>query len=131
MPVLKKKNLDTLLQIWKLEYVILAPSRLGNDVLLAEYNPESFTLEYVNFTLPPKQYLFEMKEKLYDWEKNEDGSIKLKEPSLNIGSRILFGIRPCDAYSVAYMDKFFSENYSDPNFLAKRSKTYTVVLNCT
>lgn len=130
MPVLKKKNLDTLLQIWELEYVILAPSRFGNDVLLSEYNPETFTLDYVNFTLPPKQYLFEMKEKLYDWEKNEDGSIKLKEPALNIGSRILFGIRPCDAYSVAYMDKFFSETYSDPYFWAKRSKTYTVALNC-
>lgn len=130
MYALDKKNLKTLLNIWNSEYELFAPTKSGNDVILADYDEDKFTLDYINFTLPPKEFFFEMKEKLYEWRKSQNGSIELKTPEYNFNPKVLFGIRSCDAYSIAYMDKFFNENFIDPNYTARREKTYVIALNC-
>ena len=54
---------------------------------------------------------------------------KLLKLSLNNNS-ILFGIRSCDAYGIAYMDKFFLEDYVDEIYKKNRDATWIVAVNC-
>ncbi len=130
MYTLEKSKLTDLLNVWDKDHQLLCPARSGNDVILTDYEQDKFTLDYINFSLPPKEFLFEMKEKLYDWKKKQDGSFEIKAPEYNRETKILFGIRACDAYAIAYMDKFFTENFVDANYIARREATYVVALNC-
>lgn len=128
---LEKKNLKDLLKKWSESLKVLAPTRENDETLLLPYNENSFTMDYINFPLSIKEFFFEQKETLFKWNKTENG-IETFEPNYaEIEDKLLFGVRACDAYGVAYMDRFFTKDFIDGNYVHRKEKTWIVAVNCT
>jgi NAD(P)H-flavin reductase/ferredoxin len=130
MYLLKNENLDAVLKLWADSFQVYAPIKQEGEVQLLPYGEGSLVKNYRNFSMPFKKYLFGQKEVLFRWEK-EDGTIKtIPNDTTNYSKRVYFGLRPCDAYSIPYLDLFFYERYKDDNYVQKRVKAYIVALNC-
>jgi formate hydrogenlyase subunit 6/NADH:ubiquinone oxidoreductase subunit I len=131
MFLLKEKDLKELLSIWSREAQVYAPQIEEGQVMLLPYEESCFTMDYINFAFPVKEYMFKQKEILFNWE-NKNGSISVEVPrNLNKGRKIFFGVRSCDAYGIKYMDKFFLEGYKDEFYEKHRSDSIVVAVNCT
>ncbi|WP_352419050.1 4Fe-4S dicluster domain-containing protein [Proteiniborus sp.] len=132
MYLLKKSHLIEALDSWKEAFDVYAPMKHNGVVDLLPYmDSNDFTMEYVNFALPVKKYLFGQKEELFKWEKKGD-SIELSHINgEEFKERVYFGIRPCDTNSINYLDQFFYERYKDNIYAVKREKAYFIALNCT
>ena len=44
--------------------------------------------------------------------------------------RVLFGLRPCDAAAIEYLDEFYSRNFADPHYLTRRKNSLLLVVAC-
>lgn len=131
MFVLKKENLEALLNIWANEFEILAPQENEGQVMLLPYRNNNITLNYINLAFPVKEFVFKQKEKLFSWSSG-DGSLKVDPYHKQRNKKyILFGVRPCDAYGIAYMDKFFLEGFKDDIYEANRRDILIAAVNCT
>jgi len=85
-------------------------------------------LEYVNFPMPVPDCL--LPGTLFTWERKSQGM--QVSPCLEENpSQLFFGVRPCDVAGLARLDAFFSGEYADPQYLARRSAMSIVALNCT
>jgi len=131
MLMLNKKDITKLLDIWSRSFEVFAPARHQNeDVMLMPFDEKNFTMDYLNTSMPIKEYLFEQKENLYSWQK-KDKDIEITEfDAEGLKPRVLFGVRACDAYGIAYLDRFYIEEFRDHNYAGRREKTYIVVVNC-
>jgi NAD(P)H-flavin reductase/formate hydrogenlyase subunit 6/NADH:ubiquinone oxidoreductase subunit I len=131
MRILNKNDITKLLEIWSHSFEVYAPTRQQNeDVMLMPFSEKDFTMDYLNTTMPIKEYLFEQKENLYSWQK-KDSDIEITEfDAEGLKPRVLFGVRACDAYGIAYLDRFYIEEFRDYNYAGRREKTYIVVVNC-
>lgn len=130
MLTLKKENLHGLLKLWSKGFEVYAPMEEEGEVMLLPYEEDKLTLDYINFTFPVKEFLFKQRETLFKWERKGE-NIKVETyKGLKNTKKILFGVRSCDAYGIAYMDKFFLEDYVDGNYKQHRDSTYIVATNC-
>jgi heterodisulfide reductase subunit C len=131
MMILNEEDIMKLLKVWSHSFEVYAPTRQNDDVMLMPFDEQSFTMDYLNTAMPMKEYLFEQKESLYNWKKSDDGIQITEFDASRLKSRILFGVRACDAYGIAYMDRFYINEFRDNNYAGRREKTYIVVVNCT
>ena len=130
MHILKKEDLKKLLNTWSLAFEVYAPTKNQGDIMLLPYEENELNLDYINFPFPIKEFLFKQKEELFHWN-NNNGSIKTHTPEIfSENKSILFGVRPCDAYGVAYMDKFFLEGFNDELYQKNREATFIAAVNC-
>lgn len=127
---LKKDQLDDVLDIWNEKSSVYVPSGKGKDIQLLPLDEVQRTEDYINLSLPVKEMVFEQKEGLFKWTKNGE-CIEIeglaKHHSKN---RILFGVRACDTYGIAYTDRFYLHEYPDPNYKSRRAETTIVAVNC-
>ena len=131
MFILKKSNLKSLLSSWFREAEVFTPQIDDGQVMLLPFEESRFTMDYINFTFPVKEHLFKQKEILFNW-KNDNGNISVETPrNMDAGSRIYFGIRPCDIYGLKYMDKFFLEGYRDEFYWKNRNEAVIIAVNCS
>ena len=130
MYILKKEDLSKLLNTWSKSFEVYAPQKNCGQVMLLPYESSRLCLDYINFPFPVKEFLFKQKEELFNWNKNLDGSIDVHSDECTQRKNILFGVRSCDAYGMAYMDKFFLEGYKDEIYEKNRVTTYIAALNC-
>lgn len=87
-------------------------------------------LDLVNTTLPPKDILFPHTEKMYRF--HASGSSASVEEVVEEPKQILFGIRPCDVFSIDCMDKaFLTKGYTDEFYRRKRENLTLVSIGCT
>lgn len=127
---LKKDHLDKVLSIWNEKNSVYVPMGKGKDIHLMPLGEGERTENYINLTLPVKEMIFEQKESLFEWNRSgEDLKVKglAHQHSKN---RILFGVRACDTYGVAYTDRFFLQEFPDPNYKSRRSETTIIAVNC-
>ncbi len=76
--------------------------------------------DYKRTTLPPaKKLLFPPNEELISYEL---GTEIIVEPVIEASEKILFGINAWDINGMNFMDKIFSTDYIDANYVAKREK---------
>jgi ferredoxin len=128
---LKKDDLKYLLNNWAKEFEVFAPQTEDGQVMLLPFEENEFTMDYINFAFPVKEYLFKQKEVLFNWEKDK-GSVKVEVPNNPSPKRkIFFGVRACDAYGIAYMDKFFLNGFRDKFYERKREEAFIAAVNCT
>jgi NAD(P)H-flavin reductase/formate hydrogenlyase subunit 6/NADH:ubiquinone oxidoreductase subunit I len=130
--IIAKEKLQSVLNLWSNHYDVYAPMKKDDNTLLMPYNPEvpEITLDYINFNLPVKEYLFEQKEELFSWKKDGENLSITKPQDRPNKKRILFGVRACDAYGIAYMDHFYLDEFKDDNYESRRNQTLVVALNC-
>ncbi|KAA3605711.1 MAG: Ni/Fe hydrogenase subunit beta [Candidatus Scalindua sp. AMX11] len=83
--------------------------------------------KYKPTILPPKKYLFPQQETLLRFD---------TEPHLEIKSvveskkQVLFGVRPCDIHGIGLLDKIFTSDNEDSNYLRKRADTLIIGMDC-
>ena len=125
------KDLKELLSAWsKASFEVYAPQKNCGQVMLLPYDKNELTTDYINFPFPVKEFLFKQKEELFHWNKTNN-SINVQTTEISSKNKsILFGIRSCDAYGVAYMDKFFLEGYVDEIYKRNREATFIIAVNC-
>jgi sulfhydrogenase subunit beta (sulfur reductase) len=86
--------------------------------------------ESVNTRLPPKSLFLPQREVLCAFR----GDTLEDIPSTAAGEgRILFGVRPCDARALAFLDRVFSDEhsrYGDPYYLGRRESALVISLAC-
>ncbi|MHC1720447.1 MAG: 4Fe-4S dicluster domain-containing protein [Clostridiaceae bacterium] len=130
MYLLKKENLNDMLDIWARGFEVYTPQNEAGQVMLLPYEKNNLTMEYITFAFPVKEYLFKEKEQLFDW-KREKGDIKIQSPeNMPNAKRILFGIRACDLYGIRYMNKFYLEDFKDNIYEKNLKETLIAAVNC-
>lgn len=127
---LKKDSMDKVLDIWNKKNSVYVPVGKGKDIQLMPLNKGERTEDYINLTLPVKEMVFEQKEALFKW--NRKGEVLEVEDLAHkhTKNRIFFGVRACDTYGIAYTDRFYLQEFLDPNYKSRRSETTIVAVNC-
>jgi ferredoxin len=107
---------------------VFAPRRdeAGEVGLLALSRDEPADLEYGNFRVSPKAFLFPQEQTLIHFKEG-----KAEEPDLPRQEMILFGVRPCDARAMQALDKVFLDgDPRDPYYAQRRLRTTVIALAC-
>ena len=114
------------------EYQVLAPLVSGDVVRFREIEESDALLaepgRYANSVVPPKELMFPQTETLFRYRLG-DTDIDVSEPGGDT-SRVVIGIRPCDAQAFAIVDKLFDWDYPDPYYQQRRENTTLVGLAC-
>ena len=121
-------DLDRLLARLAEERAVCAPRKdeAGQVALLTLARDEPVDLEYANFRLSPKAFLFPQNQTLVLFR---DG--KAEEPDLPGRETILFGVRPCDARAIRALDRVFLDgDLRDPYYAARRAAVTVIALAC-
>lgn len=126
---LEKSKLKQVLEKWSRIAELYAPQLDGGQVMLLPYEDSTFTMDYINFAFPVKEYIFSAKETLFNWS-NTDGQINAYTPDKPLKDSIYFGVRACDVYGIEYMDHFYLDGYRDELYAAKRKAAMIVAVNC-
>ena len=129
---IKKQDLTKLLSEWSSKFTILTPSQPEGATGWAKWDGTDTTFLdwYRNTTVPPKNIFLPLMEKLFSFHKDREG-YHVEAPPLDISKQLVFGIRPCDARSLALLDMTFRDAYEDPYYLTKREGAVLVGLMCT
>jgi len=85
--------------------------------------------DFGNTRLSPKSVFFPRSEVLFRG-KCVDGGVELEEALDDAPPAVLFGVRPCDAGSLAALDKLFGWDYEDKFYQARRQATCVIGMGC-
>lgn len=130
--ILLKEQMGKLYSDLSGEYNFYAPIiEKGNIIFKKIENPEEIVLDYLNSKVPPKSVLFPETEVLFEYT-FEGKDIKIEDRKDLDEKILIFGVRPCDAYSFELMAKFFSfhGNWKDEIFLKKKENTTIIGMGC-
>lgn len=127
--VLAKERLSDFLNSLQ-NYEVVAPvKRHQVTAFEAIANPQQAPLDLVSQPHPPKRFIFPQTEVLFTFDKSHQ--VKEPKPPQGKKTRVLFGIRPCDARAFSLMDPVFEKDYPDPYYLEKRKSTVLIGLQCS
>lgn len=124
---IQKADLGKLIAAVRKDGRFYGPIDNGDGACLAEVTPEAvLKLDYANFTLPPKRMFFPRSEVIATHEESGMTAVPLSEEPV-----VLFGVRPCDALALAYLDKVFvDKQFTDPYYRSRREQTLIISLAC-
>lgn len=109
------------------DYRVLGPKPKAGQFIFDEIQTiEDVDLEYPTTILPPKKVLLPTKEVLFSFDANESQF----EPQIEAVPVIILGIHTCDMHAIALLDHVFSSGYPDQHYLARRTKTTLISIEC-
>ena len=129
--LLKKDDVGKLYSELEKEYKIYAPTKVQGNIAFKQIsNAEEIELEYLNSKVPPKEVLFPQKEIIFEYR--YEGKDVIIEERKDLDDKLLiFGVRPCDAYSFKLLENFFaSGDFQDDVFLRKRENATIIGIGC-
>ena len=125
---IRKKDLSKLIAAVSADGRFYGPAWRPEGVRLCEITPDDeVAFDYANFKLPGKHCFFPRREVIatYDAE-------GMSEALPATGKVVLFGLRPCDALSLLYLDKvFLDEDPVDPYYRSRREHSLVISLACS
>ncbi len=129
--VMSREDLARLLAGPASEGQLTAPVRVAPEVVLfvPVRDPDAITLDYVNSTVPPKEYLFPRAEKILGWRGSGPQPELVLPPEPQ--PLVLFGVRPCDLRAITVLEPVFGGPYPDLYWRRRRELTTIVGLGCT
>jgi sulfhydrogenase subunit beta (sulfur reductase) len=112
------KDLKKALAAFSKEGKVKGPKAGDGGLVLADLSGGGdLSFDFANFRLPPKREIFPQCEAI-------DGNA-------GTPAAVLFGIRPCDALALDYLDKVFvDERFVDPLYQKKRNATLVIAMAC-
>lgn len=126
--ILQKKDLNPFVDRLLPSYRIGGPvQKNGNFAFEAIETPEELRLDYPTTILPPKKFLFPVRETLFEIEDAKKGI--MKEPELDPPT-IIFGVHACDLHAIQLLDHVFSTGHVDANYVNRRRQTLIVSIEC-
>ena len=128
LKILDKKELLNFVNAVAAEARVLAPVRQEDGVCFAPVTSAAqVCFDALNTRKSVKEQFFPQREQLFIYKGDE-----IREPSFDGAQSVIFGVRPCDARSMALLDNVFqSPEYQDPYYLSKRGNTVVVAMGCT
>lgn len=125
--LLTREQLDGLLDRLAGETALHAPVRTGAGTEFRRVRSHhEIDTSRVNTKLPAKSALFPQCEVMLRYD--ESGATAEPEPP---AEQVWFGIRPCDAAALAFLDRFFcASGPTDPYVKARRERTVLIGLAC-
>ena len=125
--ILDKKELPAFVKELASCFQVLAPVRKKEGVVFAAVAAsDEICFDAANTRKSVKEHFFPQREQLFAY-KDED----IREPSLPDAQRVILGVRPCDARSLAILDNVFSgSDCKDPYYLNKRGNTVVIAMGC-
>ena len=113
------------------QYQVFAPVQRDGLLTFGRLgSPEEAVLDYSNSRLPPKGLAFPQVETFFIYSLVGE-RLELREPPQPPERRVLFGLRPCDARSLALLDLVFRrDTLQDGYYLSRRESTTVVALAC-
>ena len=112
---------------------LLAPVLDNGQWKMAETTPDKVTLEYTNTHLSPKDAFFPQTERLMAYHNavGKDGAFIYQDLGGEVGPRVMFGLRPCDARGLAVANRVFqNDRFTDPYWKVKYESTVKIGLAC-
>lgn len=97
------------------------------EALSESFKPDDgASLNYYNFKLPAKRLFFPHTEVICTYDGETMTDVPLPEEKV-----VIFGMRPCDALSLARLDKvFLDEEFVDPYYRSRRENAVVISLAC-
>jgi len=125
--LIKKEDLKKLIASVKKEGAFYGPIRGSEGLSLSELNPDDeVAFAYSNFKLPLKRQFFPWSEEICTYEAESMTDVPPSEEKV-----VIFGVRPCDAFSLLYLDKIFlDEEFIDPYYRGRRDNSIIISLAC-
>ena len=113
------------------DYKFFAPIKeKGNIVFKKISKPDEIELDYLNSKVPPKEVLFPKMETIFEY-KYEGKDVNITERKDLDDKILIFGVRPCDAYSFKLLTDFFAfGKFQDEIFLKKRENSTIISIGC-
>jgi len=129
--ILLKDQIARLYSELENEYNFFAPvNEKGNIIFKKISDPKEIRLDYLNSKIPPKDVLFPKMETIFEY-RYEGKELVITERKDLDDKILIFGVRPCDAFSFKLLEDFFaSGKEKDEIFLKKRENTTIVSLGC-
>ncbi|NQT85285.1 hypothetical protein HQ560_00885, partial [bacterium] len=130
---LQTKDLQAFLEAVAAQHRLVAPVRDGERIDfdgVTSVDTVVAPADYVNPRQSVKGYLFPRTEPILDFDRTPEG-LELKDPEIDAPSTVLFGCRPCDAASLAIMDKLYDWDYHDAFWFQRRAATTVIAIACT
>jgi ferredoxin len=138
--VLPARNLQALVDAVAKTASFIAPAAIGEGTAARETafrelaSPSELSLDRVNTKLSVKGVFFPQRETLLSFE----GSAVQGVPAGPDRPLVVFGVRPCDAKSLLFMDKVFegratapgNVTHEDPYYVARRRASLVIALAC-
>lgn len=114
-----------------IDYDIYAPVEDGDfwNYSLIE-DPKNMNLDFLTTVLSPKKIIFPQKEILLEFSTSNNGDLELKERLPEEKTKVVFGVRPCDARALTLTDKVFGGDFIDPYYQKRRDQTLLIGLTC-
>ena len=137
--LLAVKDLDALIEAVSRSAEFLAPAAIGEGLIPRETAfravkaSAEISFGVMNTRLSVKGVFFPQRETLMRFEGGAAGEVSLPK-----GPVVVFGVRPCDAKSLLFMDKVFAGQASapgnvtheDPYYLQRRKGSVVIALAC-
>lgn len=123
---------EAIQRLFQLPDQIIAPTRAPRgDVFYQPVTSASeVELEFGNSLVSPVEYLLPSGEILFEYRRSPEGPPEIIPPEAP-PQRIIFGVRPCDAAAIQYVDHFYMEREPiDALYAARRQATTLIALAC-
>jgi NAD-dependent dihydropyrimidine dehydrogenase PreA subunit len=129
--IFAKEDIGKLLEELVPEYKFYAPTKIKGNIVFKEITDvKEIELDYLNSKVPPKDVLFPQKEIIFEY-KYEGKEVIIEERNNLEDKLLIFGVRPCDAYSFKLLEDFFAfGDFQDDVFLKKRKNATIIGLGC-
>lgn len=108
---------------------IYGPVADGNKMFYRRIESVPIT-DFGNSDKPPKEVFFPQTETMFDFVPDGNKLVDYREPEISDKSILLFGVRPCDAKAMIYLDTLFGWDYIDPYYSERREKATIISLGC-
>ena len=126
--ILSKNNFPKFITELIKKNKVYAPVENNGSIIFNLISKSSeMNLDFCKSEIPPKRLLFNQTETLFKFTPGTKAKIESVDINEN---NVIFGIRPCDAKSIAILDHAFSGDYNDPYFLKRRENTVLIGLSC-
>jgi sulfhydrogenase subunit beta (sulfur reductase) len=127
---LRKSDIHAFLETLLADYRVLAPRQIGGaDFVFDDYQPgREVRFDFVNTLVPPKNLFLQPRETLFRIRASAQPTILPKPTEKPLA---LFGLRPCDASGLAFLERFFAERGFDDDAVTTRIRgSLRMVLSC-
>lgn len=126
--IITKDKLKNLMSALSGQYLVIAPVSRGDHSLFQVLRDGAEPcFDFLNTKKSAKEQFFPQRERLFTFKGTE-----IREPSFPDAQKIIIGVRPCDARSLAILDHVFNgKDYQDPYYLNCRNNTVVIAHGCT
>ncbi len=130
--ILPEKHLVYWLRQLKRESLLIAPVKdISGDIYYSEIERIEDIERDPPASLPSlKEFFTPQYEPLFRAEKGEQGGSENPRELIDSRRRCIFGVRSCDISALKRLDRFYTENFTDPYYRARRENTLLISVAC-